>query len=196
MQHHVIYIPGILDDIAKVQSTLVRLWRAYDVHPHTHVMPWLGETDYDASKARLYREIDARHSDGHLITLVGASAGASVVLNGYIELPDKVSGLVLICPKVNNADNIGSKLLLKNPTFSNSMNDLTANLNKLSAEQKANIVSFLSPRDRMIPYEDSHIVGVREIELPALRHNAAIVYAISIGSRRLVSELKRIAASS
>lgn len=195
MKHDVIYVPGILDDIANIQSSLVRHWRIYGVHPHTHVMPWLGEPDYIASKLRLYRKIESLHQPGNIVTLVGASAGASAVLNAYIELPDQVSGVVLLCPKINNADNIGTKLLSKNPSFFDSMIDLNHNLDKLTAEQKTKIVSFLSPRDRMIPYEDSTIPGVRERTLPAFRHNAAIVYAISLGSRQLVRELKRFAAN-
>ncbi len=100
MQHHVIYVPGILDDIAHVQSTLVRLWRLHGIYGHAHTMPWLGASDYPAKARRLLAAIDRLHDQGHRISLVGASAGASAVLNAYVERREVVSGVAIICPKI------------------------------------------------------------------------------------------------
>jgi hypothetical protein len=78
-QHHIIYVPGILDDIYRVQSSLVATWRIYGVVGHCHAMPWLGDETFEPKLQRLLDAIDELSAQGHHISLVGASAGASAV---------------------------------------------------------------------------------------------------------------------
>ena len=189
MKHHVIYVPGIMDDVAYVQSTLVRLWRRHDVIGHTHSMPWVGAADYPAKARRLIALIDRLHAQGHTVSLVGASAGASAVLNAYYERLDVINGVVLICPKINNSNNVGLKITAKNPSFIQSLKVLEVRLPQLTDGAKQRLILLLSPRDGLITREDSLITGVHEQMLPSLRHNAAILYCLSFGSKKVVDQL-------
>ena len=193
MKHHVIYIPGIGDDIGKVQSRLVKLWQFQGVQPHTYVIPWAGENKYYESKRALKKRIEKLISQGDKVSLVGASAGGCGVINAYLELPGKISGVAMICPKLINANNIGDSIVAQNPAFKQAMDELQVRLNDLAEPAKRNLVSFISPRDGLVSYRDSSVSGVKEVKLPALRHNFAILYTLTIGSRRLITELKQIA---
>lgn len=189
MKHHVIYVPGIMDDVAYAQSTLVRLWRIYNLVGLTHSMPWTGAADYPAKAQRLLALIDSLHAQGRTVSLVGASAGASAVLNAYHDRLDVINGVVLVCPKINNSDNIGSEIETKNPSFIQSMNVLEVRLPQLTDANKQRIISLLSPRDGLVPREDSFIAGVTEQRLPPLRHNSAIAYAITFGFKKVADQL-------
>ncbi|HTB49066.1 MAG TPA: hypothetical protein VK712_03215 [Verrucomicrobiae bacterium] len=190
-QHHVIYVPGILDNILHIQSTAVKSWRLWGVRGHCHVMSWLGsEETYEAKFQRLLDRINKYAAQGHSVSLVGASAGASAVLNAYVANPAAVTGVVLICPKINNPETVSGETYKKNPAFKESLERLQASLKKLTAEQKAKrIIAYYSPSDGTIPYAGSVIPGVPEKRLPAIKHGQAIVYAITFGAPSFITFL-------
>ena len=190
--YKLIYVPGIGDDIGFVQSTLVRLWRLRGVVGITHVMPWDGPSEYDVRAKRLLKLISAENRSGKQVVLVGASAGASAVINAYLAERPSVAAVVLICPKINDSTNIGAKILKKNPTFLTSMQQTGNILNNLTAADKARIAIFLSPRDGLVARRDGVIPGVKTYQLAPLRHNAAILYALTFGFGQLKSELQKI----
>ncbi len=189
-QHHVIYVPGILDDKLWVQSSLIRFWRLYGVHGHCHEIPWAGEEGWEPKFQRLLDEIDGYADHGHRVSLVGASAGASAVLNAYTERADKIHSLAYICAKINAPETVSQKTYAENPAFKASLEVLQDNLKKLTATDKAKIHSFYSPDDGTVPYAATVIKGVDESRLPALKHGRAILYSLSFGAPKLMRFLK------
>lgn len=188
---HVIYVPGIADDIYHAQSLLVRTWRWSGVHGHCHEMPWLGPESYEVKFQCLLDEIDKHSAAGHDVALIGASAGASAVLNVYVVRPDTINkGVILLCPKINYPETVSPKTYAKNPAFKESLEQLQGNLGKLSAAQKQRILICYSPADGTVPYEASTIPGVQEKRLPSLKHARAILYGISFGAPSTLRFLK------
>lgn len=184
-QHHVIYVPGILDD-SYLQSTWVRLWRIYGVRGHLHEMPWLGGEPYESKLQRLLREIDWHTDEGHKVSLVGASA----VINAYIERRHKISGVAYICGKINAPEKVSNTLYSENPAFRTALQRLQDNLPKLTDTDKAKMLSFYSPGDSYVPHTETIIPGVRECQLPSLRHGQAVIYALTFGARKLLRSLR------
>lgn len=190
-QHHVIYVPGILDNIYHIQSTAVRAWRLYGVRGHCHVMPWFGQESYELKFQRLMDEIDKYLAQGYRVSLVGASAGASAVLNAFVARPNKITGVVLLCPKINGPETVSKKTYAENPAFKESLGQLQANLAKLTPRQKADrMLLYYSPADGTIPYAGSIILGIPERRLPPIKHGRAIVYGLTFGAHSFISFLK------
>lgn len=189
-QHHIIYVPGILDDIYHGQSTLVKLWEVHGVHGHCHEMPWEGPEPFEPKLQRLLDQIDGYRAEGHTVSLVGASAGASGILNAYAKRKDDLHSLVYICAKINTPETVSKKIYGRNPAFKTSMEVLQKNLPKLTPADKAKMHSFYSPSDGTVPYEATVIPGVAESRLPALRHGKAILYSLSFGAPKLLSALR------
>jgi pimeloyl-ACP methyl ester carboxylesterase len=187
---HVIYIPGIADNIYRVQSALVKTWHFSGARGHCHEMPWFGPESYEAKFQRLLGEIDKHVAEGHDVALVGTSAGASAVLNAFVARPDKIKGVVLLCAKINYPETVSQKTYARNPAFKESLEQLQANLLKLTARQKERILSCYSPADGTVPYEATAIPGVQERRLPQLRHARAILYGITFGAPGFIRFLK------
>jgi pimeloyl-ACP methyl ester carboxylesterase len=187
---HIIYVPGILDNIYHVQSFAVRTWRLSGVHGHCHEMPWSGPASYELKFQRLLEEIDKHDAKGHMVALVGASAGASAVLNAYVAQPDKIKGVILLCPKINYPETVSPKTYAKNPAFRESLKQLQPNLTKLTARQKERTLSYYSPADGTVPYEATVIPGVQQRKLPAIKHARAIIYGITFGAPDFIRFLK------
>ncbi len=189
-QHHVIYVPGILDDKFWIQGMLIRFWRLYGVHGHCHEIPWAGPEAWQPKFQRLLDEIDRYADQGHRVSLVGASAGASAVLNAYVERRHKIHRLAYICAKINAPETVSDKTYTENPAFKTSLYQLQDNLKKLTAADKAKMHSYYSPKDGTVPYAATVIKGVDEARLPALRHGRAILYSLSFGFPKLKRFLK------
>jgi pimeloyl-ACP methyl ester carboxylesterase len=189
-QHHVIYVPGIRDDVYKIQSTLIKLWRIYGVHGHCHEIPWFGQEDYKSKVQRLLDEIDEYADAGYKVSLIGASAGASAVLNAYVERKEKISGLIYIVAKINGPDTVSKRTYQVNPAFKTSMYLLQDNLKRIYDTDKSIMRSYYSPVDKVIPYKATVIMGVEEKALPKLRHGFAIIYSLSLGVRPILNFLK------
>jgi len=192
-QHHVIFVPGILDDIYHAQSALIESWRLHGVHGHCHEVPWAGPEAWEPKFQRLLDKIDKYKKQGHLVSLIGASAGASAVLNAYVERRNDITGLVYICAKINAPETVEEKTYRENPAFKTSLYALQDNLKELTPEDKAKMHSFYSPGDTRVPYEATVITGVEEIRLPALRHGRAILYGLSVGAGQLLAPLRELA---
>jgi pimeloyl-ACP methyl ester carboxylesterase len=191
-QHHIIYVPGILDDY-RHQSWAVKAWRLHGVHGHTHVMPWAGHGAFEPKLQRLLQRIDELYESGHLVSLVGASAGASAVLHAYDRRKDKVHGVVCFVAKLHDPKAVSPKIYARNPAFKESLETLPTVLQKLTPADTAKMHSFYSPKDGSVTYEDTLIPDVEESRLPSLRHGQAIAYALTLGASRLLAPLKRLA---
>lgn len=188
-QHHIIYVPGIQDDRLRGQSLLTSLWRLYGVRGHCHEMPWFGPEPFEPKMQKLLGRIDSYRAQGHCVSLIGASAGASAVINAYVQRREDISALIYICAKINAPETVSDRTYSANPAFKTSMYKLQDNLKELTSEDKAKMHSFYSPADQVVPYEATVIPGVAESRLPALRHGEAIIYSLSLGARRMLSHL-------
>jgi hypothetical protein len=190
-QHHVIYVPGILDDIYHAQSLAVKTWRIHGVHGHCHPIPWAGKEPWQPKLKKLLAEIDRYKAEGHEVSLIGASAGASAVINAYIERPESIKNVIYICAKINAPQTVGRKTYEENPAFKTSLELLQKNLKKLKPEDKKKMLSLYSPADQTVPYLATVIEGVEEQKLPSLRHGRAIMYCLTIGAGRMLRTIKK-----
>lgn len=189
-KHYVIYVPGIKDDLLWVQSLLIQTWRFYGVQPVMLTMPWVGDEAYEPKIARLIAKIDVHRQSGHEVSLVGASAGASAVLNAYIQRKDDISAVAYICGKINFPDTVAPRIYARNPAFKTSLQQLQETVRQLTTDDKIKLRSFYSPIDTTVPYSHTVIANVSETRLPRLRHMWAILYAVSFGSGGILQGLK------
>jgi len=188
---HLIYVPGILDDIYHVQSVAVATWRLHGVEGHCHEIPWAGPEAWQPKFERLLAKIDQLTAQGYAVGLVGASAGASAVLNAYAERPDQITGVVYICAKINASQTVSSKTYADNPAFKTSLAQLQKNLTRFSSADKAKMLSLYSPADKSVPHSATVIPGVQEQQLPALSHSKAILYSLTPGASIVIGFFKR-----
>jgi len=189
MQHHIIYVPGIGDDLFRAQSTIIKFWRLFGVHGHCHPLPWAGQSDYATKAEALLGHIDGYVAAGHRVSLVGASAGASAVLNAYAERRQAVSRVIYICAKITHPETVGQATLNKNPAFKEALAVLQTNLGSFDDVDKRHFHSFYSERDNVIAYEYTVIPGVLETKLPPLHHGQSIIYSVTIGFSKLLRVL-------
>ena len=191
MKRHIIYVPGILDDIYHAQSIFMWFWRLLGVAGHCHEMPWAGEKSYASKFDELLKLIDHHLEAGHIVSLMGASAGASAVLNAYDVRSDRINSVVLISGKINRPEAVSERTYNANPAFRTAMDSLQGVLKNLTPDDTAKMLSFYSPIDVSVPHKDSIIPGVAERKLPSLKHFYAIIYSLTIKAPAIAKYLKQ-----
>lgn len=107
--HHVIYVPG-LDDSRKGYELFVNKWRFYGIVPHVHRVGWSErEESFEPKLKKLVSEIDNLIKKGNIVSLIGGSAGGSVVLNAFLQEP-RTNAVVNLCGRLKAGENVTPSL--------------------------------------------------------------------------------------
>lgn len=189
VQHHAIYIPGLGDSRSYSQDNAIKKWAKRGVVGHYFPVGWADKEDWAPKLARLLTKIDKLSAHGHIVSLVGASAGASAVLNAYAHRP-AVNAVVCIAGKINNPQSISKRIYQINPAFKQSVYGVFGSLSGLNNTQKTKIMSIHPLFDGTVPVKDTLIDGAVEKSIPVIGHRLGIFYTITLGSSTITNFIK------
>jgi hypothetical protein len=192
---HLIYIPGLGDDNPTGQERAVRLWPKWGVHSELFQMNWGDGKAWEPKFQRLLDRIDNLNAANNDIALIGASAGATAVINAYAARIDKIVGCVIIAGKVNHPERIGQQIRQKNPAFETSAFDCETALQTIDQIDRHKILSLYGIFDETVYKLDSRIPGARNRMAPVIGHFFIIASQISLGVPYFIRFLKRLQSS-
>jgi pimeloyl-ACP methyl ester carboxylesterase len=188
---HVIYIPGLGDHMPDSQRRVVAFWRHWGVEAELFQMDWADDVAWEVKFARLIARIDELTAAGKPVALVGASAGASAVINAYAARKDKIVGVVSICGKINHPEGIGERYRRQNPSFIPSAYQAPQSVEQLDARHRARILCRYAIFDGVVPKHDSQIPGARNRTSPTFLHSITIALQITLGAPSFLRFLKK-----
>jgi dienelactone hydrolase len=189
---HVIYVPGLGDHKVFKQKVAIALWGIYGVVPHLVSLKWAEGNDFSKKLDHLLDVIDVYYEKSGLpVGLVGASAGASAVLQVYDLKKNKVAAVVCISGKIQHPENMHPNTFIQNPAFKQSMENLQIALARLTTEDRLRILSVYSAKDTIVPAEDSKLDGAIEKQDGGLGHGLAIAKQLTIKARSNIAFLKK-----
>lgn len=191
MGHHVIYVPGLGDSRSFGQDEAIKNWKRYGLQVHYLPMRWADKESFIPKLKRLLDKIDELAEKGYLVSLAGASAGASAVLNAYAKRPN-VHGVVLIAGKVQNPQTIGREIFDVNPAFKESVFLAKKSLDALGPDKTSRIMSIHPLLDGRVPVADTLIPGALEKTVPVIGHVPGIFFTIVFRGRLIANFLKKL----
>lgn len=144
-------------------------------------MFWDDDMPFSKKLPKIIKAIDDLSSKGYKVALVGASAGASAVINAYVARKEKVIAVALIAAKINRPDTLGDKYHKDNPSFVESINQAQQSLNLLDESDKEKIICIYSPKDGLVAPQDSIIKGAKVHRTLVPYHPLVIGYFITFG---------------
>jgi hypothetical protein len=187
---HVIYIPGIGDHRSYGQNIAIQFWRLFGLAPHYLPLGWRVKEGFDVKLERLLKRVDLLTSQGHTVSLVGISAGASVVLAAYAARPE-LNGVVCICGKIQNPNNIKSSTYTTNPDFKESMRRVQTSLKFLNQKSLLkNVMSMYALQDKTVPPKDAKIEGATEKIVLGWDHGSGIFFGVVLGAPTIAKFLR------
>jgi pimeloyl-ACP methyl ester carboxylesterase len=178
--HHIIYIPGLGDTKTRGQELAVRLWRTYGIIGHCHAVIWSNGESFEDKLNSVLQDIDEHLAAGHIVSLMGASAGASMALHAYAARKDKINGVVLVCGELTDAKKINPSFFEKNPAFQASMERLPETLALLAPEDRQRIMSLHPLYDETVNIKDTYLDGARMYTSISFGHAFTIGLTLTI----------------
>ncbi len=191
MSHVVIYIPGLGDGSVKARRFLVAGWRLYGVQPVVHRMNWADKEPFSIKFQRLLLRIDGLVKDGHTVSLVGESAGASAALNAYAARQNEIHRVVCLCGKLQHAETVHPYTNRRNPAFAQSMAMLPVSVKSLSKQRLGRVRSIRPWADHTVSPSDTFVAGAESYTIPTIGHRASIILGNTLFSNVVVGFLKR-----
>jgi hypothetical protein len=187
---HVLYVPGLGDAHVTSQRLVVKTWHLWGVEAEIVQMNWAINELWETKLARLLTRIDELIQDGKLVGLIGASAGASAVINAYAQRKSQVIGCVLIAAKVNYPDTIGANYRRRSPAFLASARDCEKALHTLDDADRRRILSRYAVFDDVVARRDSYVQGARNQVVISFGHAVTIGTQIIFGARSFIGFLE------
>lgn len=192
-RHALIYVPGLGDSRVGGQQLAVSVWKLQGVEPYLFQMNWADSEAFTPKLTRLLALIDGLVAEGKTVSLIGASAGGSVVMNAFAMRREVINGVVCICGKISNKHNVHPLTYQRNVAFGHSMSSLDDTLPDLTKADLARVLSLHPLIDETVPIQDTKLDGVKIGTMPALGHLLGITYGLTLGSFRAIRFLDKIA---
>ena len=190
-KHHIIYVPGIGDWRPLGQDKGIGWWRVFGVVGHYHPVGWNGTETFEDKLKKLLAEIDVYLDAGDNVSLMGFSAGASVVLNAFAKRKDGISSVVCVSGKINRPNTTSLHYFQQNPAFKESLLLLQHNLETFTGTDKAKILTLNPILDPIVPLADSVISGVKRWRTLAFGHMMSIAVTLTLYAPFIAGHIKR-----
>ena len=189
-KHVVIYITGLNDRNVKFQKFAVSTWRVFGVQPILFQTNWTDNKSFAEKLDRLLGLIDDNKDS--TVSLVAASAGASLAVAAYTRRKETINGAAFICGKLRNPQTVGASYYLQNPAFREAMSTLNDNIASLTKVERARIISVSPLLDETVVVKDTVVTGAKNVKSPTLFHVPTIALGITIFSFVPIIFLKRL----
>ncbi len=189
---HLIYVPGLGDHRVAGQQKLVNTWKWWGVSAELFQTGWGDGEQWDPKFERLLARIDHAVGQGKTVGLVGASAGATAVINAFHARQQEVAGVVLIAGKINRPHAIAPQLIRRNSAFGAAADTGFIALQALSKSERRRILSRYGIIDPIVPAADSHIPGAHNRVVPSVGHAFTIATQLFFGAPGFIRFLRRL----
>lgn len=181
-----IMVPGLSDNNV-FNPILIWWWKQQGFKMIIFQPKWKESEDYQTKLNRLLNLID-EESKNNLVSLIGTSAGGSLVINAFNKRPDKINKVITVCSRLKKGEEFDTK---DYPSFGESVLESEKNINQFSTKDKEKIMTIRSKFfDELVPNNTSIIDGAKNITVPTGGHLFSILSSLSWYSKPLVEFIK------
>lgn len=160
-KHHIIFIPGLGDKgfpyLNRVSTEFIKLPLGLSrrgVKVQVFRPDWNTEDTFDPKLERLLKVIDELTEQGHVVSLVGQSAGGSAAMNAFAQRPDKINGVVVVAGRLRSGENVSptlEKAKKKSKAFKDSVLSFEEIEPNLTPEQRKRVMTITMLQDKVVP---------------------------------------------
>jgi hypothetical protein len=189
--HIVILVPGLNDSS---ESKLIKdIWKRNGIDIIFFESRWKSDEKYQNKLERLSRLID-KESKNNKVSLIGISAGGSLVINAFNERRNQINKIVTICSRLKKGNINGfrgfNKMTYGYPTFRESVikaEEIEKYFEKKDRQKIMTIHALLG--DELVPANTTTIDQSKNTIVPAGGHIFSIVSSLTWYSKTLVKFL-------
>ena len=187
MKHYIIYVPGLGDDYDGARRLALKSWRLWGVKTELVPMSWHDGRPYDEKQQRVLEAVRRAKNKGYAVSLIGESAGGSMVINVAAQVP-MLHRLITIGGVNNPAIQVAPHTLLKAPAFDESIRHLTYSLPKIATSRTHVVRAWYDP---IVHAKYTYINEAHNHRIYSIGHLTTIVLCLTIFSNYIVSLIKQ-----
>lgn len=189
-KHHVIIVPGLGNRYWFFQWA-TRDWREKGLTVHFVPMAWEKGKKLGPKLDKLTQKIDTLARSGN-VSLIGASAGASAVINAFSKRKKKVYKVINICGRLREGTHVFPPLALaalSSAAFKESVLRSERILPTFTKQERKRILTIRPLFDEIVPGSTVPIPGVLNRRIIAIGHTISIALAITFFAKHILSFL-------
>jgi pimeloyl-ACP methyl ester carboxylesterase len=177
-------------DDALVMRLFTGFWSLFGLTPVVFKFGWKDikeDVEFTQNFNRIIFEVDRLAKIGK-VSLIGCSAGGSIVINIFSQRRDIIHRVINICGALRFS---GTASKFDTPAYLKSLRYCEQAITKLSEKDKKKIMT-IRPRfgDEFVKSEKVIIEGAKNISLPTFEHIFSIMMALTIFSKSVFIFLK------
>lgn len=184
--NRIFYIPGLGDHYDQLRRAALRHWRARGLTTELIPMRWYDGESYDDKYRRAHGIIQAALDNGDDVSLVGESAGGSMAISLFVQLP-RVRRLITIAGVNNATAPIASSILHRAPAFGQSMRVAGQQLTDIGSKRRSSIHTINGLYDHAVSMASSTISGAHMHRSLTVGHLMTIAACLTIQKHRVIS---------
>lgn len=184
----VILVPGLNDS---GESKLIKnIWKKDGIDIIFFESKWKSDENYQIKLERLLKLIDEK-SENNKVSLIGMSAGGSLVINAFNERKNEINKVIAICSRLKKGKESGFRGFVKRTkkslSFKESILNSEKDINDFSLEERQRIMTIHALfGDELVPGDTSTIDGANNVIIPTTEHVFSIVSSLTWYSKLLV----------
>ena len=182
----VILVLGLGD--REVPKFFIRWWKRWGLTIVLFQARWRSKEAYENKLARLIELIDYE-SVKENISLIGTSAGGSLVINAFSKRKYKIIRVVGVCSRLRKGNLKGysgfEQRTAGYDAFAESVVSSEKNIKLLTTVDKLKIMTIKAWIDELVPSNTSTIDGVKNVILPSAEHMISIGLSLTLFSRSI-----------
>lgn len=189
--HTVLLVPGLGDRVPRHQW-LTKFWKKEGMEVIIHTAHWNNTNEpFQPKLNRLIRHIDQIAHKNKKLTLIGTSAGGSLVINAFTKRPSKIHRVISVCGRVRKGNHVFPSLELAAkgfPAFTESVIACEKELPRLAKKDKEKIMTVrCSLVDVLVPMSCIQIEGATNMTVPIPFHILGIATALTVWRKKLIA---------
>lgn len=194
MKHIVLLVPGLGDRVSEL-SWLTKPWAKDDIMVIVHSAEWKNTKEsFQIKLDHLLKHIDALANKNTELTLIGTSAGGSLVINAFARRKNKIHRVINICGRVRKGNNVFPSLKMAAREFQAFYESVVAcekELPKLTNADKAKIMTTRPfPFDGHVPMSCIQIQDATNCTVPIPTHMLGITFSLTFYKNHLIQFIK------
>lgn len=172
------------------ESKLIKnIWKRNGIEIIFFESKWKSDENYQTKLNRLLNLIDKK-SKNNKVSLIGTSAGGSLVINAFNERKDNINKIIAVCSRLKKGEEFGFrgfiKITKKSLSFRESVLNSEENINNFSVEDKEKIMTvYPFFGDELVPKNTSMIDGSKNRIIPTGEHITSVVSSLTVFSKQL-----------
>lgn len=188
-----IIVPGLGDNIPAT-SLIAWWWKRQGIRIIIFETKWKSNESFENKLKRLIVLID-KESINNKVSLVGTSAGGSLVINVYRERPNQINKVITVCSRLKKGENDGFRGFEARtkgyPAFKESVIETEKVIGLLRKEEKQRIMTIRALfGDELVPAKTATISGAKNTAVFSGEHTISIAASLTIFSNPIVRFIK------